>query len=67
MTPKTATEVGRRWFYAKVKEDCGIDSKEAYRLLEVTSLTDAMPDHTFEQILAFIKAAQIRELRAAQQ
>lgn len=65
MTPATATEMARRWFFAKVKEDTGLDSKQAYALLEIKSLTEEMPDHTFEQILGFIKMAQARQAKAA--
>lgn len=65
MTPSTATEVGRRWFFAKVKEDTGLDSKQAYALLGIKSLSEEMPEHTFEQILGFIKMAQARQAKAA--
>jgi len=61
VTPSTSDNMARKWLWARVREEGGIDSKEAYELLEVESLSTEMPDHQFDAILGFIKLAQVRK------
>jgi len=65
MKPANATDIGRRWFFAKLKEECGVDAKEAYAILGIKSLSEEMPDSSFDQIIGFVKMAQIRQQRDA--
>lgn len=65
-TPTTASEVARRWFFAKVKEEHGVTPDEAKVLLEIRSFTEDMPDATFEQILTWIGRAKLDAARVAQ-
>ncbi len=64
-TPTTASEVARKWFFATVKEQCGISPDEAKALLGIKSFTEDFGDKTFEQILGFVKLAQLRQQKEA--
>lgn len=64
MTPKNATDVARRWFFAKLKEDHGMTAEQAKGLLDIESFTDSYGDQTFAQILYFVGVAKAKRDKA---
>lgn len=65
-TPATCTTEARKWFFAQLR-DMGLDHESAAALLTIKSFKEDMGDHTYEQVLGFVRVQQAKQQKAAAQ